>query len=241
MSSVVFEKVKYQALNGIAYEKIKRKFIDNEFLPGEKLDVAQLSTSLGVSRTPVVNALKELAQNGFVTIRPRSASYVREHTREEIEYIFDFREVMEGLVVRKIIGRLDAARLRTLRSLRSRLAELQKRGTPNLDALYEYLDAEMELHEYMLRLCPRIVSGKLESLVDLTKRLRKLHLRYLLEVKGVVGLADTEIRIHVDLADALLAGDAEAAERYVRKDIRDTRDGILEDYEAIERFARKDA
>jgi DNA-binding GntR family transcriptional regulator len=235
MPSVVFEKVEYQALNGIAYERIKQKFIDNEFLPGEKLDVAQLSLSLGVSRTPVVNALKELAQNGFVTICPRSATYVREHTKEEIEYIFDFREVMEGLVVRKVIGHLDVAHLS---ELRTRLAELQKQGTPDRDLLDEYLDTEMELHEYMLRLCPHIVSGKLENLVDLTKRLRKLHLRYLLEAKGVVGLANTEIQIHIDLADALLAGNAEAAEHYVRKDVRDTRNEILEDYEVIEHFAR---
>jgi DNA-binding GntR family transcriptional regulator len=236
MSSVVFEKVEYQGLNSIVYEKIKQKFIDNEFLPGEKLDVAQLSSSLDVSRTPVVNALKELAQNGFVTICPRSATYVREHTREEIEYIFDFREAMEGLVVHKIIGHLDVARLS---ALRAKLAELQRRGTPDRDVLGEYLNTEMELHEYMLRLCPRIVSGKLENLIDLTKRLRKLHLQYLLEAKGVVGLADTEIQIHIDLAEALLAGNAEAAEHHVRKDIHDTRNGILEDYEAIERFARE--
>ncbi|MDR0576483.1 MAG: GntR family transcriptional regulator [Candidatus Accumulibacter sp.] len=236
MSSVVFEKVEYQDLNSIVYERIKQKFIDNEFVPGEKLDVARLSESLDVSRTPVVNALKELAQNGFVTICPRSATYVRVHTREEIENIFDFREVMEGLVVHKIIGYLDVARLEVLRD---RLTVLQKRGTPDRGMLGEYLDTEMELHEYMLRLCPRIISGKLENLVDLTKRLRKLHLQYLLEVKGVVGLADTEIQIHIDLANALLAGDAKAAERYVRKDIHDTRNGVLEDFEAIEHFARK--
>jgi DNA-binding GntR family transcriptional regulator len=235
MSPVVFEKVEYQALNGIAYERIKQKFIDNEFLPGEKLDIAQLSLNLGVSRTPVVNALKELAQDGFVTICPRSSTYVREQTLEEIEYIFDFREVLEGLVVHKIIGRLDIAHVK---ELRGRLAKLQKRGTPNRNVLGEYLDTEMELHQYMLRLCPYIVSSKLENLVDLTKRLRKLHLQYLLEVKGIVGLADKEIQIHIDLADALLAGDAEAAEQYVRKDIRKTRDEILEAYEAIESFAR---
>ncbi|MDR1646448.1 MAG: GntR family transcriptional regulator [Zoogloeaceae bacterium] len=236
MLSVFFEKVEYQDLNGVAYERIKQKFIDNEFLPGDKLDVAQLSVSLGVSRTPVVNALKKLAEDGFVTIRPRSASYVREHTREEIEYIFDFREVMECLVVHKIIGRLDIAQLSTLRD---RLVELKNKGIPNRDVLNEYLDTEMKLHEYMLRLCPPIVSGKLENLVELTKRLRKLHLQYLLEVKGVVGLADTEIQIHIDVANALLAGNAEAAERYVRKDIRDTRNEILEDYEAIEIFSRE--
>ena len=198
MAEVFFEKVEYRALNDIAYERIKQKIIDNEFLPGEKLDVAQLSQSLGVSRTPVVNALKELAQNGFVTICPRSASYVREHTREEIEYIYDFREIMEGLAMHKIVGRLDAARLRTLRE---RMVTLQKRGFSN-DIVDVYLQTVLELHEYMLELCPHIVRGKVENLVDLTKRLGKLHLRYMLDVKNAVGLADTEIQIHIDLVDA---------------------------------------
>ena len=234
MAEVFFEKVEYRALNDIAYERIKQKIIDNEFLPGEKLDVAQLSQSLGVSRTPVVNALKELAQNGFVTICPRSASYVREHTREEIEYIYDFREIMEGLAMHKIVGRLDAARLRTLRE---RMVTLQKRGFSN-DIVDVYLQTVLELHEYMLELCPHIVRGKVENLVDLTKRLGKLHLRYMLDVKNAVGLADTEIQIHIDLVDALLAGDAEQAERCVRRDIRVTRDEVLENFDAIERFAR---
>ena len=235
MPSVVFEKVEYRALNDIAYERIKQKIIDNQFLPGEKLDVAQLSHSLGVSRTPVVNALKELAQNGFVTICPRSASYVREHTREEVEYIYDFREVMEGLAMHKIIGRLDASRLR---ALRERMVRLQKRGEFSCDIVDVYLATVLELHEYMLELCPHIVRGKVENLVDLTKRLGKLHLRYMLEVRNTMGLADTEIQIHIDLVDALLAGDAEEAERCVRRDIRVTRDEVLENYEAIERFAR---
>ncbi len=235
MQSVAFEKVEYRSLNEIAYEQIKQKIIDNELPPGEKLDVGLLCESLGVSRTPVIHALRELTQKGYVLINPRSGSYVREHTREEIEYIFDFREVMEELIARKIVDRLDPA---FLRPLRDRLAALRSENPPSVELLQQYFEVEMELHQYMLRLCPPIVSDKLENLVDLTKRLRKLHLRYLMETRGRVDFANEEIRIHVAIADALLAGDAGKAARLLVRDIRTTRDQILEDYEAIEEFAR---
>lgn len=236
MQSLAFEKVEYRSLNEIACEQIKQKIIDNELPPGEKLDVGKLCESLGVSRTPVINALKELTQKGYVVINPRSGSYVREHTREEIEYIFDFREAMEGLIPRKIIGCLDPS---VLRSIRSRLAALKTEGPPSTELLQQYFEAEMELHQYMLRLCPPIVSDKLENLVDLTKRLRKLHLGYLMETKGRVDFADDEIQIHVDIADALLSGDAAKAEACLLQDIRTTRNQILEDFDAIEAFARE--
>ena len=83
----MFQKVKYNSLNELIYKEIKEKIIDNELKPNEKLDIDYLSASMGVSRTPVTNALKSLQKDGYVVIHPRSGSYVRELTQKEVEYI----------------------------------------------------------------------------------------------------------------------------------------------------------
>ncbi len=60
----------------------------------------------------MTNALKSLQKDGYVVINPRSGSYVRELTKEELEYIFDFREVLEAQVIRKAITKLDKKKLK---------------------------------------------------------------------------------------------------------------------------------
>ena len=236
MQIITFEKVEYQSLNDMVCEQLRQKIIDNELYPGKKLDVNSLCGNLGVSRTPVIHALKELTQKGYVVIKPRSGSYVREHTRKEIEYIFDFRVVMEGLIARKTINHLDTL---VLQSIRSQLVSLKTEECPSSELLKKYFEAEMELHQYILRLCPNIVSDKLETLVDLTKRLRKLHLSYLMNTRGEVDFANDEFQIHIDIADALLAGNSVKAENLLFQDISTTRNQILVDFEEIERFAKE--
>lgn len=103
----MFNKVKYSSLNELIYEEIKAKIINNELKPNEKLDVDFLSNSLGVSRTPVTNALKSLNKDGYVIINPRSGSYVRELSKEELSCIFNFREALESQVIREVISIAD--------------------------------------------------------------------------------------------------------------------------------------
>lgn len=108
----MFNRVKYSSLNELIYDEIKSKILTNELKPNEKLDIDYLSTSLGVSRTPVTNALKSLKKDGYVVIQSPNGSYVRELTKEELEYIFDFREVLEAQVIRKAITKLDKKKLK---------------------------------------------------------------------------------------------------------------------------------
>jgi DNA-binding GntR family transcriptional regulator len=233
--TVVFEKTQYKPLNDLVCEQIKQKIIDNELRPGDKLDVTQLCDSLGVSRTPVINALKELEQKGYVVINPRSGSYVREHTKEEIETIFDFREALECLVVKKAIRVFDKA---VLRAYETKLSRMLRDVDSSKDRLDEFFALEVELHQYLIRLCPSIVSDKMLNLIELTKRIRKLHLRYLLETTGENANLGSEIQIHLDLVRAVLARDEHAAEQCIATDIRTTRDQIVNDLEAIESLWR---
>jgi DNA-binding GntR family transcriptional regulator len=76
-----------------------------------------LAAQLGVSRTPVREALMRLAQEGLVDIIPRSGTHVRTFTVDDVEQIFEVRSALESLAMRKAIGRIPADEIRRLRTL----------------------------------------------------------------------------------------------------------------------------
>lgn len=77
------------------YEIIRRHIITMSLKPGEKLGVDQLASSLGVSRTPVREALNLLVREGLVTVRPRVGYYVVELTPVDIQEICGIRKMIE--------------------------------------------------------------------------------------------------------------------------------------------------
>lgn len=174
----MFNKVKYSSLNELIYEEIKAKIINNELKPNEKLDVDFLSNSLGVSRTPVTNALKSLNKDGYVIINPRSGSYVRELSKEELSCIFNFREALESQVIREVISIADMQVLDGFGDEFRKLLNIEPDG--GLDAkkrlVEDFFDIEMRFHEYLIDLCPKIIGDEIKNLIDLTKRIRILHI-----------------------------------------------------------------
>lgn len=230
--SGVFEKIRYGNLNEIVCAEIKKKIIDNVLKPGDRLDVEALSTQLGVSRTPVTNALKALAQSGYVVVYPRSGSYVRKYSAEEIEAIFDFREALEALIAKKAVGRVEKAVLRQYEAEFRRILETDDTecDEPWIEAFFLI---EINFHHLLIQTCPQIIGREIQNLVDLTKRLRKLHLKHSSENDDGSDFRRQEIFLHLDLIRALLEDNAEEAEALVRQDIERTKRGILSSYSVL--------
>ncbi len=84
-----------------AYEIIKSMIINREILPGDKIPQEKLAKDLGISRTPLVNALKYLEHDKLVEAKPRRGFFVRLFTIQEMVSIFELREVLEGLAARR--------------------------------------------------------------------------------------------------------------------------------------------
>ncbi len=82
------------------YQDIRHKILKNEYIPGSKLSENSLAVDYNCSRTPVREALKRLEQDGFVTVLPRSGSYVKELTLKDYQEIAEVRTYLEGLAFR---------------------------------------------------------------------------------------------------------------------------------------------
>lgn len=224
----MFQKVKYSSLNELVYNEIKDKIINNELKPNEKLDVDYLSTSLGVSRTPVTNALKSLNKDGYVIIHARSGSYVRELSKEELYSIFNFREALESQVIREVIALTNVDILDRFEYEFQRLSYIEFNDNLEIKKrlVNDFFETEMKFHSYLIDLCPKIIGDEIKNLIDLTKRIRILHIIYKINNTELYNFQD-EIQIHCDLIQAIKSRSLEKSVEFMIQDIRSTKEDIM--------------
>jgi DNA-binding GntR family transcriptional regulator len=93
-------------LSARVYAQIKNLILCNEVLPGQKLHHQELSERLGVSRTPVREALTRLVQEGYVSLLPNRGFTCKEIRLQEAEELYDLREALEAFAVESAIKNL---------------------------------------------------------------------------------------------------------------------------------------
>ncbi len=106
--------IKHPNLTDRVYQALKDRIISQEIVVGSRLRDEELASQLGVSRTPVREALMHLAREGLVEVIPRSGTRVRTFTEQDIEEIFDVRISLEVLGIRKatpLLSQTDISRL----------------------------------------------------------------------------------------------------------------------------------
>src|SRR5262245_15567839 len=107
----LLEKTQHRArrtenLSGQVYSQIKTLILGNEILPGQKLHHQELSERLGVSRTPVREALTRLVQEGYVSLLPNRGFTCKEIRLQEADELYQLREALEAFAVEKAIENL---------------------------------------------------------------------------------------------------------------------------------------
>jgi DNA-binding GntR family transcriptional regulator len=174
--------------------------------PGEiRLDERQLSQDLGVSRTPIREALSVLEQEGFVHTIPRRGIHVVRKSKREVVEMITVWAAIEGMAARLAAPRITVVELGELHALVDVFQE-----DPS-EQLSEYSRANMQFHKAIIRM------GGIELMTSLTENLF-IHMR---AVRAVTMTQDNRaqrsIADHRDIIAALEQRDADLAERLVRE------------------------
>mgnify|MGYP006279914337 FL=1 len=171
------------------------------------LDERQLSEKLGVSRTPVREAIAMLEQEGFVRSVPRKGIMVLKKTKREVIGMIEAWAALESMAARLLAARITESEIATLRGIFVSFTETR---TPQ-ENLSEYSAANITFHQTLIRL-----SGS-QILVDMTDNLL-LHVRGIRQLTiGRDDRASRSIRDHLAIIEALERHDADAAERLSRE------------------------
>ena len=118
-----------QHLSKSVYEKLKSQIIDFTLKPGQKLQDRQLALKLGVSRTPVREALNRLVQEGFARQTPGQGYFVKEVTIKDIEDLYEVRKALEILAAQMAVRNINNNQIKRLSEILERHKELVQNGS----------------------------------------------------------------------------------------------------------------
>jgi DNA-binding GntR family transcriptional regulator len=170
-----------------------------------RLDERQLASDLGISRTPVREAMAQLEREGFVRSVPRRGIYVVRKTKQEVTELITAWAALESMAARLITQNATDEEIATLRKMFAKFenGELHAR-------LDEYSEVNIEFHQSI------ICMSRNRVLIDLAENLFT-HMRMIRrKTIGEEDRADRSIRDHMNIIKALEARDTERAEDLVR-------------------------
>jgi DNA-binding GntR family transcriptional regulator len=172
-----------------------------------RLDERQLSQDLGVSRTPIREAMTLLEQEGFVKTLPRRGIFVVRKTKREIIQMIEVWAALESLAARLITLRASDAEIATLRRL---FDEFQGGHSPE-GHIDEYSDANIKFHQAIIKM-----SGN-QCIADMTENLF-IHVRAIRQMTiGQNDRAQRSIVDHLKIIEALERRETELAEKLARQ------------------------
>ncbi len=175
--------------------------------PGEpRLDERQLAEDLGVSRTPIREAIARLEQEGFLRIEPRRGVFIVRKTKREVLEMITVWAALEGMAARLVTEHASDAEIATLREMFATFESGQVEAK-----IDEYSETNISFHQALLRL------GKCDLLNRIAENLfihmRSIRMRTISEDHR----ASRSIIDHMNIIEALESRDTELAGRQVRE------------------------
>jgi DNA-binding GntR family transcriptional regulator len=171
-----------------------------------RLDERRLSEGLGVSRTPIREAMTLLEQEGFVRTRPRRGIFIVRKTKREIVEIVTVMAALESMAARLAAERATDADIARLHGLMDRF-----RGGNDGERLAEYSDANIAFHQAIIQMSGSALLGEMtENLFIHMRAIRKITIHQ--ENRAARSIID-----HMGIIEALEGRDPELAERLARE------------------------
>jgi len=206
----------YKPLRELVCENIRQAIIDGTFSPGERLMEIQLADEMGVSRTPVREAIRKLELEGFVVMIPRRGTYVADISIKDITEIYEIRISLDILATGLAAERITDEELEKLNSY---LIEIG-RYVPTMD-MDKIVELDSAFHDVLYK------ASRNERLVNIIGNLRE-------QLTGIRGrsmsypgrMVET-MDEHRALLEAIAARDVERAQRAARVHIENAEHTLL--------------
>jgi len=148
----------------LAFESLRTSILNGDLRAGEVYNEMKLAKQLGISRTPVREALLELSVQGLVTFLPRRGIMINCFTKRDLEEVFEFRKAIELAVMDKIIKHLDDLNLNKI----EKAINSQQKAAEKGDRM-AFLHADRFFHTTFAKLAGnRRMVIALENLRDIT-------------------------------------------------------------------------
>jgi DNA-binding GntR family transcriptional regulator len=187
---------------------LRRQISDGVLKPGDRIIELEVSAALGVSRSPIREALLVLSQEGLVTTLAYHGAVVSRLTKERFEQLLRFRLMLEDFAIVSAVNNADDDDILAFRKHIALIRQASKKGDP-----LECVEADLYAHQHLIALANNVF---LEQSYMETIGLMRMYIRMAcMYYKHAEELADE----HDNFVDALLARDTERARVIMREHI----------------------
>jgi DNA-binding GntR family transcriptional regulator len=166
MSAPNERNLELRSLQQQIHDQLLGRILRRELEPGERISPPEIAAALGVSITPVRDAVNQMAAEGLVTVTPRSRTVVSPVSIRDIEELYEIRLIVEPQAAEIAAGRATPAEIAHIRALAERLEADPDAGASGVDDLESYLqeiEADAELHAAVVRAAH---NARLDALYD---------------------------------------------------------------------------
>lgn len=208
---------RYKPLRDLVFEQLREAILVGLLRPGERLMEIQLAEQMGVSRTPVREALRKLELEGLVVMVPRKGAYVADLSVKDIAEVFEIRAALEGL----------AASLAALRATQEELDQLERHLHQIAECLatgriQEGIQADVAFHDALFSAAR---NGRLKQL---GANLREQVMRFRVRTMSQPARMRVAIEEHRAIVEAIAARDPELARQRAEEHIESAENSLME-------------
>jgi DNA-binding GntR family transcriptional regulator len=191
----------YELLSQKVYRVLKTEIIKGSLKPGTKLSEGKIAKQMEVSRTPIREALRELAAEGFVKISPNQGVVVSNASVEDVQEVLQIRGVLEGLAARLATKMISEEEIKELEKYQKQMEHYTKK-----DDVLAFSEMDAEFHELILNVCGN------NRLIQIRKNLSDQAHRYRIRSLSVPGRLKYSLKEHQEIVEALKRKNAEQAD-----------------------------
>ena len=205
------------------YRMLKSQILSQALAPGQRLHIDEIAANLGISRTPVKDALNTLAAEGLVKIVPRRGTFVAELSVETIAEVFDLRRALELLAAESLVTRVTEAEIAQLEALLTALDRCPKNDVE------EHMRRNMAFHRKFIELAGNRKLLEVYDSLNVHIQIARIHAR----VKNWQQRAQQEQKEHHAILKALKSRDMKQLAAAVNDHIRRAKQSLLEDMKSV--------
>lgn len=203
-------------LRDVVFNTLRQAILTGELKPGERLMEIHLANKLGVSRTPIREAIRKLELEGLVTMIPRRGAEVAQITEKSMNDVLEVRRAMDALCVELACDRISQEELESLRKACDTFAEAVKTGDIKVIA-----QSDVALHDIIVQ-----ATGN-RRLVQLINNLSEQMYRYRFEYLKDTSRHESLIEEHWVIYESILKKDRETASQAAKLHIDNQEKAII--------------
>lgn len=207
----------YKPLRDVVFENLREAIVEGRLKPGQRLMEVQLAEQLGVSRTPVREAIRKLELEGLVVMLPRKGAYVANMSLKDIIDVLEIRASLEGLGASLAAERISESDLKKV----YKISEEFEQSTIDSD-IETLLRKDVEFHECIFKATN---NKKLHQVINsLWEQVYRFRVTYISDYDASISIVEE----HKLIIDAIAKGDSELAKKYATEHIEKAEQFMIE-------------